>query len=165
MDHFTVSRDRHLSPFLRDDHHPRIATFSKTKGCPVSGTPLVRKAFGEALPVHVVNFLLVTIDKRRQRLLRTISSEYDALVDAHLGREHVEVTLARSADQDTEKVISARLSDVLGKQAIPHFRVRPEIIGGLVVRTGDTIYDGSIRRRLEGMRRRLLRAQLGEAGA
>ena len=125
---------------------------------------VVRKAFGDALPRNVVNFVLVTIDKRRQRLLRSIAREYSLLVDAHLGREHVEVTLARAADEATEKLVADRLSGVLGKKAIPHFRVKPEIIGGLVVRTTDTIYDGSVRRRLEGMRRRLLQAELpGEA--
>jgi F-type H+-transporting ATPase subunit delta len=121
---------------------------------------VVRKAFAAALPKHVVNFVLVTIDKRRQRLLRSISREYSLLVDQHLGREHVEVTLARQADEGMRKLVAQRLSTVLGKQAIPHFRVKPEIIGGLVVRTTDTIYDGSVRRRLEGMRRRLLQADL-----
>ena len=64
-------------------------------------------------------------------------------------------------------MIAERLSSVLGKEAIPHVRVKPEILGGLVVRTGDTIYDGSIRRSLEGMRRRLLTADLSarEGGA
>ena len=57
-------------------------------------------------------------------------------------------------------VIAERLSKVLGKQAIPHYRVKPEIIGGLIVRTKDTIFDGSIRRRLDGMRRKLLQAPL-----
>ncbi|MGD2045027.1 MAG: ATP synthase F1 subunit delta [Gemmatimonadota bacterium] len=121
---------------------------------------LVRKVFGDELPKHVVNFVLVTIDKRRQRLLREISYQYDALVDEHLGREHVDVTLARAADEATEQVIAARLSVVLGKQAIPHFRIKPEIIGGIVVRTQDTIFDGSIRRQLEGMRRKLMSASL-----
>lgn len=153
------------------DEDPKFRLFLETPRIDdAERKAVVRKVFGTALPRYVVNFVLVTIDKRRQRLLRTISSEYSALVDAHLGREHVEVTLARSADEETERVISARLSDVLGKQAIPHFRVKPDIIGGLVVRTGDTIYDGSIRRRLDGMRRRMLGAQLpaealGEAGA
>ncbi|HIB09233.1 MAG TPA: hypothetical protein EYO20_05240 [Gemmatimonadetes bacterium] len=55
-------------------------------------------------------------------------------------------------------MVSERLSKILGRQAIPHVRVKPEILGGLVVRTGDTIYDGSVRRRLEGLRRRLLTA-------
>jgi F-type H+-transporting ATPase subunit delta len=123
---------------------------------------LVRKVFADALPRHVVNFVLVTIDKRRQRLLVEISRQYDALLDERLQREHVEVTLARTADAATEQVITERLSKVLGKQAIPHFRVKPEIIGGLVVRTKDTIFDGSIRRRLDGMRRKLLRAPLAD---
>ncbi len=124
---------------------------------------VVRRAFGEALPKHVVNFVLVTIDKRRQRLLRRISREYDLLLDEHLGREHVEVTVARQVDDATKQLISERLSSALGTRVIPHVRVKPEILGGLVVRTGDNIYDGSIRRRLDGMRRRLLGARLPEA--
>jgi F-type H+-transporting ATPase subunit delta len=121
---------------------------------------VVRKVFGDALPALVVNFVLVTIDKRRQRLMREISSEYQVLLDEHLGREHVEVTLARPADEATQRVIAERLSGALGKKAIPHIRVKPEIIGGLIVRTTDSIFDGSVRRRLEGMRRRLLSAEL-----
>ena len=124
---------------------------------------VVRKAFGAALPKHVVNFVLVTIDKRRQRLLRIISSEYQALLDERMGREHVQVTVARTVDDSTRQVITERLSAVLGKEAVPHIRVEPEILGGLVVRTSDTIYDGSVRRRLEQMRRRLLEAQLPAA--
>jgi F-type H+-transporting ATPase subunit delta len=128
---------------------------------------VVKKAFDGALPRHVVNFVLVTIDKRRQRLLRSISTEYHLRLDAHMGREHVQVTVARPVDDATRQVITDRLSSALGKTAIPHVRVQPEIIGGLIVRTGDTIYDGSIRRRLDGMRRALLRAEMpaGVAGS
>ncbi|MDX1495188.1 MAG: ATP synthase F1 subunit delta [Longimicrobiales bacterium] len=121
---------------------------------------VVRKVFGEKLPKHVVNFILVTIDKRRQRILRDIAAQYHALLDERLGREHVQVSVARPVDDATREMIAEKLSAVLGKKAIPHVRVRPEIIGGLVVRTGDTIYDGSVRRRLDGMRRRLLAADL-----
>lgn len=143
------------------DSDPRFRTFLETPRIEDDERKLVvRKAFGGALPKNVVNFVLVTIDKRRQRLLRSIAREYSLLVDEHLGREHVEVTLARQADEAMKQLVANRLTGVLGKQAIPHFRVRPEIIGGLIVRTTDTIYDGSVRRRLEGMRRRLLQAEL-----
>lgn len=125
---------------------------------------VVRKAFADALPRHVVNFVLVTIDKRRQRILRDIAQQYHAILDERMGREHVEVSVARPVDDATRDMIAEKLSAILGKTAIPHVRVRPEIIGGLVVRTGDTIYDGSVRRRLDGMRRRLLGAEL-PAGA
>lgn len=121
---------------------------------------VVKKAFEASLPKHVVNFVLVTIDKRRQRLLRSISQQYQLLFDAHIGREHVQVKVARPADDATREVIAEKLSVALGKEVIPNFRVDAGILGGLVVRTGDTIYDGSIRRRLEGLRRRLLAADL-----
>ena len=121
---------------------------------------VLQRAFGETLPKKLLNFLLITIDKLRQRLLREIALQYHALVDEDMGREHVEVTLARSVDDDTLGMIAKRLSALLGKEAIPHVRVNPGILGGIIVRTGDTIYDGSIRRRLEGMRRLLLEADL-----
>ena len=121
---------------------------------------VIKKAFEASLPKHVVNFVLITIDKRRQRLLRSISQQYQVLFDAHIGREHVQVKVARPADDATREVIAEKLSVALGKEVIPNFRVDSGILGGLVVRTGDTIYDGSIRRRLEGLRRRLLAADL-----
>ena len=144
-----VDEDRRFRLFLET---PRIDDAEKKQ--------VVRKALDGEVPKHVLNFVLVTIDKRRQRLLREISRQYNALLDAHLGREHVEVTLARQADDATERLIANRLSGMLGREAIPHFRIKPEIIGGLVVRTSDTIYDGSVRRRLDGMRRQLLRAEI-----
>jgi len=143
------------------DEHPKFRMFIETPRIEDGDRKaLIRKVFGGSFPTHVLNFVLVTIDKRRQRLLPSISRQYQALFDEELGRQHVEVTLARPADEATVNVITARLSSILGKQAIPHIRVKPEIIGGLVVRTADTIFDGSVRRRLEGMRRRLLRAEL-----
>lgn len=143
------------------DENPTFRTFLETPRIEDEDKQaVVRKALGASLPKHVVNFVLVTIDKRRQRLLRSISAEYHLLLDAHMGREHVQVTVARPVDDATRALIEDRLTAILGKRAIPHFRVQPDIIGGLVVRTGDTIYDGSVRRRLDGMRRRLLGAEL-----
>ena len=121
---------------------------------------VIRKVFRDKAPKQVINFVLITIDKRRQTLLREISEEYSLLLDNHLGREHVEVTVARPLDDTTANVVSEQLSKMLGRQAIPHIRVKPEILGGLIIRTGDMIYDGSVRRRLEGLRRRLLTVRI-----
>ena len=91
--------------------------------------------------------------------------EVDPRINAFTQVNEAAVEQARAADEATESVIAERLTAALGKEAIPHFRVKPEIIGGLVVRTKDTIFDGSIRRRLDGMRRKLLHAPLpDEAG-
>jgi len=142
--------------FRRFLETPRIAVAQKKA--------VVRTAFGEALPVKLVNFLLITLDKRRQRLLRVIAREYKSLMDEHFNRVHVEVTLARKFDDAALEEMAQRLTVALGKTAIPHVRVQPGILGGAILRTGDTIYDGSLRRRLDGMRRRLLKADLPTVG-
>ena len=142
--------------FRRFLQTPRIAVAQKKA--------VVRRVFGETLPAKLVNFLLITLDKRRQRLLRVIAREYTSLMDKHFNRIHVEVTLARKLDGGSMAEIEKRLTTALGKTAIPHVRVKPGILGGAIVRTGDTIYDGSLRRRLEGMRRRLLKADLPRLG-
>ena len=158
-----------VAGLLEDDS--RFRTFVETPRIDDENKKdVIRKVFRDKAPKQVINFVLITIDKRRQTLLREISAEYLLLLDDHLGREHVEVTVARPLDDATENVVSERLSKMLGKQAIPHIRVKPEILGGLIVRTGDMIYDGSVRRRLEDLRRRLLTAripsgQVGEAAS
>ncbi len=121
---------------------------------------LLKKVFGEVLPRRLLNFLQVTIDKRRQRLLGTIGEEFHALLDEHMGRTHVMVTLARELDQATMDELSRKLSALLGREAIPHVRVNPAILGGVQLRTGDTVYDGTLRRRIKQLRRQLLAAEL-----
>lgn len=148
------------------DENPLFAQFIETPRIDAADKKaVVRKAFEDQLPKNLVHFVLVTIDKRRQRLLRDMAREFAALVDEHHNRAHVEVTVARSLDDASMGRLAERLSDLLGKTAIPHERVKPEILGGVIVRSGDTIYDGSLRRRLDRMRRRLVAAGAAPAGA
>ena len=131
---------------------PRIALDEKKN--------VIRQVLGGVLPKPLLSFLLVVLDKRRQRLLRAVAREYHALVDEHLNRVHAEVTVARPLDERALGSVTDRLTRLLGRTAIPHVRVKPDILGGVVVRAGDTIYDGSLRRRLDGMRRQLLSTRL-----
>jgi F-type H+-transporting ATPase subunit delta len=136
-------------------------TFLETPRVPsAEKKQVLRRAFSDALPKHLLSFLLLTIDKRRQRLLREIARAYHDLVDERLNRVRVEVTVARPQEETVAARLQETLSRLLGKTAVPHFRVKPEILGGVIVRAGDTIYDGSLRRRLDRMRRQLLAAEL-----
>ena len=117
---------------------------------------VLRRVFAKELPTKVLNFLLLTIDKRRQRLVREIARAYHDLVDERLGRVRVEVTVARPQEQDVDVQLRDALTKLLGKKAVPSVRVKPEILGGVVIRAGDRIYDGSLRRRLDRLRRQLL---------
>lgn len=135
---------------------PRVEDRAKKQVLSTSLAPRVPRPF--------LNFLLLTIDKRRQRLLRTIAVEFDDLMDAHLNRAHIQVTAARPLADETVEGIGRAFSRVLDKEAIPHVQVNPAILGGVMVRVGDTIYDGSLRSRVDGMRRALLTAELPEVG-
>lgn len=131
---------------------PKVETADKKR--------VLRVAFEERMPPLVLNFLMVVLDKRRQRLLREIAREYLALLDERLGRLHVQVTLAREPDERDEREIATDLSRILGRKVIPHVQVNPQILGGIVVRYGDRLLDGSLRRRLVSLRRRLVEAEL-----
>ena len=120
----------------------------------------LRKALeGRADPIFL-NFLSVLIDKRRQRLLREIANEYNLLVDERLGRLNVQVTLAREPNAAMEQDLTAQLTKTLGRKVVPHITVNKDILGGIIVRYGDRVMDGSLRRRMLSMRRRLLDAGL-----
>jgi F-type H+-transporting ATPase subunit delta len=131
---------------------PRVEAAEKKK--------VLRKALEGRIPEHILNFLLVVIDRRRQRLIAEMATAYRELVDAHLGRTHVDVSVARPLDDEERDFVQNRLSLILGKEAIPHVRVQPELLGGILFRSGDTIFDGSVRRQLQRMRRQLMTADV-----
>lgn len=143
---------------------PRIASFLETPKVDAAGK---RDALRSALAAHVspmfMNFVLVLMRKRRQRLLRSIAAEYRELLDEKLGRLHVQVTLAHEPDEAAEQAIIAELSRILGRTVIPHITIDPALLGGIVVRYGDRVMDGSLRRRLLSLRHKLVEAALPAA--
>ncbi|HMA44367.1 MAG TPA: ATP synthase F1 subunit delta [Gemmatimonadales bacterium] len=110
---------------------------------------------GEA-PVQFVRFLQAVVRRGRQGLLGEIAQEYQGLVDLKENRVHAGVTLATPADDALQRRIVERLGQVLGKEVRAHFRPDPRILGGVVVRVGDRVYDGSLKRRLNLLRRRMM---------
>jgi F-type H+-transporting ATPase subunit delta len=89
-------------------------------------------------------------------VLREIATEYQTLLDRKYNRVRAGVTLARPADASLRRDIQAALSRQLGKEVLAAFHVDPEILGGTVVRIGERIHDGSVRRRMTKLRRQLL---------
>jgi len=116
------------------------------------------QALGDRAPRHFLRFLQTLVRKRRQMLIPEISSEYDKLLDVHEGRVHANVTVARETSAEDESRIAEHLSRVIGKTVVPHLNVNPAILGGVVVKIGDTVMDGSVRRRLGRLRNQILTA-------
>ncbi len=116
---------------------------------------LERALQGEA-PREFVRFLQAVVRRGRQSLLAEMAQEYQVLLDVKLNRVHAGVTLADEADARTQKQVVDRLTKALGREVRAYFRSDPRILGGVVVRVGDRIFDGSVRRRLTVLQRRML---------
>ncbi len=138
--------DPRLRLFLES---PRVTAEHKTEA--------LGRAFQDRYPRLFVRFFQTIVSKGRQRLLGEIVAEYQALVDEAEGRVHAQVTLAAAPSEADRAALAASLSRVLGKRVTPHVRVDPAILGGVVVRVGDTVMDGSVRKRLATLRRALMR--------
>jgi F-type H+-transporting ATPase subunit delta len=108
------------------------------------------------VPREFVLFLQALVKRGRQQLLREIATEYMNLLDQKLDRVRAGVTVAREPDEKLRRSIQESLSRALGKQVLPAFTVDPEILGGTIVRVGDRVLDGSLRRRMTKLRRQLL---------
>ena len=106
-----------------------------------------------------VRFVQKLVSNRRQMLLPAVATEYHSLLDEAEGRVHARVTVAREMDAAAQSSIAAALSAALQKTVVPHVAVDPRILGGIVVRVGDTVMDGSVRRRLGRLRDRLVAAR------
>jgi F-type H+-transporting ATPase subunit delta len=140
-----MESDKRMRVFLES---PRVSAQRKNE--------VIQKAYGGQLPRNFVRFLQALVNNRRQMLIPVIAHTYHDLVDQVEGRVHASVTVAREADAADRELVVNQLSRVLGKEVVPHFHVNPSILGGVIVRVGDTVLDGSIRRRLATLRSRML---------
>jgi F-type H+-transporting ATPase subunit delta len=117
---------------------------------------ILSKALAKKAPAKFVKFIESVVRHRRQMLIPTIAIEYMDLVDKAENRMHAHVTVAREADEKTRKTIAERLSKIFDKTVTPHVTVDERILGGIIVRVGDTVMDGSARHKLAVLRRGML---------
>ena len=113
-------------------------------------------AFTDKMPRNFLRFLQSLVTHRRQMLIPEIAREYLDLVDAAEGRIHARVTVARETSDPERSAIAQELSRMFGKDVVPHLSVDPSIMGGVIVHVGDTVMDGSVKKRLMSLRRRML---------
>jgi len=127
---------------------PRVSAAQKSA--------VIGKAFTDRMPRLMLRFIQTLVMHRRQMLIPEIATEYLNLVDEAEGRIHARVTVAKETDEADRDAIANHLSRMFGKQVVPHLTVDPSIMGGVVVHVGDTVLDGSVKKRLASLRRKML---------
>jgi F-type H+-transporting ATPase subunit delta len=164
IDEFSAALDE-LITLLQDE--PRVRMFLETPVVEVSAKKdALRHTFGGRVPELFLRFLMVVVEKRRASHLPEIATQYRGLVDEIRGRVRAQVTLAREPDETLRREIRDSLQRSLDREVLATYQVDEDLIGGVIIRVGDQILDGSVRRRASELRRRLLSAQLpGRNGA
>ena len=113
-------------------------------------------AFGDRATATTLNFLYLLVKKRRETSLDDVIAHYRVLVDEKLGRvvAHVHTAVALSPAQVS--ALKVALSSRTGKNVEIEAAVDPMTLGGVRVRIGDTIIDGTVQGGLESVRRQML---------
>ena len=118
---------------------------------------LLEKRLGEINPL-TFNLALLLVSKGILRRGNDIFQQYNTLLDVHRGIERAKVTAALSLADEDQEAISRRLEKIVEHKVAIDAQVDPSIIGGFIARVGDMLIDGSIRQRLETLKKSLVEA-------
>ncbi|MFC4077363.1 F0F1 ATP synthase subunit delta [Salinithrix halophila] len=130
-----------------------------------SVTPEQKKAFFSKLLENVSeltkNLLLVLIDRRREGAIEGIGEEYKLLANESRGIADAEVVTARPLTDKEEKELIAVFQKRIGKTLVVKNRVDSDLLGGVIVKIGDRLYDGSLAGKLERFQKQLKNSRVG----
>ncbi len=101
------------------------------------------------------NFVAVLIEKDRIALLAEIAGQLEIELNSRNGRLDAEIVSARELGSEQRSSLVAELSRLTGKFVLPRYATDAKLIGGVTVRVGSTIYDGSVRGQLQRIRQQL----------
>ncbi|MGH2632870.1 MAG: ATP synthase F1 subunit delta [Tepidiformaceae bacterium] len=107
------------------------------------------------LPEKALNLAKLLVTKGRSHEARAVLDAFNRMADERAGIAHAQITTAVSLSADELAAIESRLATTTGKSISAVSVVDPNIIGGVVVRVGDELIDGSVRTRLKRLRREL----------
>lgn len=117
---------------------------------------VLQQALEHRAPEAFIRFLAAVVRRGRQGIMEGINREFHTLLDVKLNRVHAGVVLARRPDKRLLSEITRGLRAAIGKEVVAHVREDPRILGGVIVRIGDRVMDGSVRRKMMQLRRQML---------
>ena len=144
---------------LRENHelrkilfHPAIPRERKTQ--------LVDSILAPHISHLVGNFLRLIIDKRREKVLERIMYEYKSIADLVGGIMRATIQTATPLSEPQLSRLKQALERLSEKKVETSTEINPKILGGVIVRMGNKIIDGSIASRLKNLRRRLVEVRV-----
>ncbi|HZC05945.1 MAG TPA: ATP synthase F1 subunit delta [Ktedonobacterales bacterium] len=123
---------------------------------------IVRDLLGDKIRPEAMGLALTLVERGLVSLAGRIRDQFEILYNDYRGQAVAQVTSALPLDDASRASITRQLEDITGKHILLQERVDNSLLGGVIARVGDTLIDGSVRRRLELLRRQI--AQGGDMG-
>ncbi|UCH50399.1 MAG: ATP synthase F1 subunit delta [Chloroflexota bacterium] len=138
-----LTRDTEFAALVEN---PKIPSQLKEK--------LVREILGKINPM-ALNLAYLLISKGKLKDAGQIADEYERLLNDHQGIKTAEVTTAIALDNTEREKLSRHFEELTGKKVRINAQVNPDILGGFIARIDDSLIDGSIRNKLETLKKSL----------
>ena len=117
---------------------------------------MLDRIFRGKIDTSLLNFFKVLCRRGRVASMRAIQVTASQLRNAQLGRQRVEVSSSQPLTESQKTAIAAQLKQSFGKDAVLEEKVDPSLLGGIVLRIGDRVYDGSVLGKMQQMRQAVL---------
>ena len=127
---------------------PRVSSSQKER--------IIRESLGSTVGPLSLNLMFLLTSRGALHALPEIADKYQEMLDAHRGIERAEVVTALPLSEAQRDSVSEMLTRTSGKDIRLSARVDPDILGGMVIRIGDKVMDGSARTRHQSMRREMV---------
>jgi len=119
---------------------------------------LVREILGKINPM-ALNLVYLLIAKGKLKNAGQLADEYERLLNDHYGIKTAEVTTAIALDNTEREKLGQNLEALVGKKVSMNVQVNPDILGGFIARIDDSLIDGSIRNKLEMLKKSLAKTR------
>lgn len=117
---------------------------------------MLDRIFRDKLDKSLLNFFKILCRRGRVSSLRAIQVTASQLRNEQLGKQQVQVSSSVALTADQKSAIAAQLRQSFGKEAVLVEKIDPTLLGGVVLRIGDRVYDGSVLGRMQQMRQAVL---------
>jgi len=117
---------------------------------------ILEEIFKDSVGEKMFLFLRLVAHKKRAGLLPEIIDEFQILLDEKRGVINVDITSATVLSDEQTAELVTKLAAFTGKEIRPRMAINEQFIGGVAVKIGDTIYDGSISHQLQMLRKSLV---------
>ncbi|PZD97784.1 F0F1 ATP synthase subunit delta [Paenibacillus sambharensis] len=134
----SIAKDPQIVAFLS---YPNIESEKKVA--------LIKQALQGKISQDVLNTLELLIERGRQDAIGSVYDAYTKIAGEALGQAHATVYTAKPLDTEEMNKIASRFSAIVGKMIVAEQVVDPSLLGGIKVRIGDRLYDGSLSGKLE----------------